>query len=81
MRLGGARVGREVRLPSQRRARQDENKRTAARRRLHMEGLRREPVKGAGKGGITHGTKGGVNRVLHTLHPLHPFLRKRGREE
>ena len=66
---------------AQRRARQDENKRTAARRRLHMEGLRREPGKGAGKGGCSSRNEiGGKQGTAHLAPFAHFFLRKRGRE-
>ena len=63
---------------AQRRARQDENKRTAARRRLHMEGLRREPVKGAGKGGCNSRNERGCKQGTAHLAPFAPFFEKKG---
>ena len=74
--LAGCRPARETRRGPESVARARACPATrASGRKQKDEGLRRELVKGAGKGGgVNRGTKGVVKKVLHTLHTLHTFF-------
>ena len=84
MRLGGARVGREVRLPSAARVRTKTKRRPpegGCTWRASGGSREREPGKGAGKGGCSSRNEiGGKQGTAHLAPFAHFFLRKRGRE-